>query len=189
MARVTRRRFVVSAVLATSALLAPALGACTGGSGSDDPPATPTPAVNATTADLLPSDVAQLPHFDAARFDTLLEQLRGTPVLVNVWGSWCGPCRDEAATLAAAHERFGRDVQFVGVDILDARGSARGFMEEFGWTYPSVFDQPGAIRDALGMIGQPATLLYDRSGDVVQRWIGAVPEDELVPALERLVAG
>ena len=122
MGRVTRSPLIV-------VLLAFALAACAGGSGGEDGPAAPTPAVNATTADLLPTDAAALPQFDASRFDSLLRELRGTPVLVNVWGSWCGPCRDEASTLAAAHHRYGHDVQFVGVDILDARGSARGHGE------------------------------------------------------------
>jgi thiol-disulfide isomerase/thioredoxin len=188
MAVVTRR----SPVVATPLVLGVLLAACIGGGGSNDPTVTgaprpePTPAVNATTADLLPTDFAALPSFDASRFESLLGELRGTPVLVNVWGSWCGPCRDEATTLNDAHERFGRDIQFVGVDILDSRGSARGFMEEFGSTYPSVFDPPGAIRDALGLLGQPVTLLYDRSGEIVEHWVGAVPPDELVPALERV---
>jgi thiol-disulfide isomerase/thioredoxin len=187
MAVVTRRSPVVATTLVVGALLA----ACIGRDGSNDPtvtdaPPAPTPAVNATTADLLPTDVAELPSFDASTFDSLLGELRGTPVLVNVWGSWCGPCRDEATTLNDAHERFGHDVQFVGVDILDSRGSARGFMEEFGSRYPSVFDPPGAIRDALGLLGQPVTLLYDRSGEIVERWVGAVPADELGPALERV---
>jgi thiol-disulfide isomerase/thioredoxin len=188
MAVVTRR----SPVVATSLVVGVLLAACIGGGDSNDPtatgapPAEPTPAVNATTADLLPTDVGALPSFDASRFESLLGQLRGTPVLVNVWGSWCAPCRDEATTLNDAHERFGQDVQFVGVDILDSRGSARAFMEEFGSTYPSVFDPPGAIRDALGLLGQPVTLLYDRSGEIVEHWVGAVPPDELVPALERV---
>jgi cytochrome c biogenesis protein CcmG, thiol:disulfide interchange protein DsbE len=183
MAAVTRRP---AAVAALALVLALAVASCGGGSADDGASAAPIPAINATTAELLPTDAAALPGFDPSTFDALLQQLRGTPVLVNVWGSWCAPCRDEAPTLAAAHDRFGRDVQFLGVDILDARGSARGFMGEYGWTYPSVFDPPGAIRDSLGLLGQPVTLLYDRSGEVVHRWVGPVPKDELDPALERL---
>lgn len=179
--RSRRAAAAVAAVVSTFALVA-----CSGGGAGDRPTAVPTPAVNATDAALLPTDVAALPAFDARRFDMLLGQLRGTPVLVNIWGSWCEPCRDEAPGLASAHERFGRDVQFLGVDILDARGSARDFIAEYGWRYPSVFDPPGAIRDALGLLGQPVTLLYDRDGDVIDRWVGPVPPDELDAALERV---
>ena len=87
-------------------------------------------------------------------------------MLVNIWASWCGPCRDEAPLLASAHETYGDRVRFVGVDILDERDSARAFMREFGWTYPSVYDPTGAIRDGLGLIGQPVMLFYDASGAI-----------------------
>jgi thiol-disulfide isomerase/thioredoxin len=161
-------------------------GACTSDRDASRDDARPTPAVNATAADLLPTDVAALPEFDAARFATLLDQLEGTPVLVNVWGSWCGPCRTEAPDLARAHAEFGHDVQFLGVDILDSRASARAFIEEFAWRYPSVYDAPGAIRDDLGVLGQPATLLYDRAGELIELWSGRVPPDELQAALRAI---
>ena len=180
-----RRARIVSLSLAV--VLA---GACTSGGEPErrDGRPPPTPAINATEADLLPTDVGALPDFDLARFETLLGDLRGTPVLVNVWGSWCAPCIEEAPHLAAAHEEYGDRVQFLGVDILDARGSARAFIEEFGWRYPSVFDPPGAIRDGLGLLGQPVTLLYSREGDIVGRWVGTVRPDELDAALAAIVA-
>lgn len=143
---------------------------------------------NAAEAPLLPTDAAALPEFDLARFEALIDQLEGTPVLVNVWGSWCGPCRDEAPDLAAAHAEYGDRIQFIGVDILDARPSARAFMAEFGWTYPSVFDPPAAIRDGLGLLGQPVTLFYDASGELVDRWLGPIPPDELDARLKQLFA-
>lgn len=148
----------------------------------------PVPAGNAATAALLPTDAFALPGFDLARYERLLQQLGGTPVLVNFWGSWCEPCRDEAPHLADAHDVYGDRVQFIGVDILDARESARGFMREFGWTYPSVFDPPAAIRDGLGLLGQPVTLFYGADGTLVGSWVGAIPPDELTERLEKLVS-
>jgi len=136
----------------------------------------------------LPSDPQELPAFDLASYRALLADLEGTPVLVNVWASWCGPCRDEAPSLAAAHAKYGDRVQFVGVDILDERGSARRFMDEFGWTYPSVFDLPGAIRDGLGLLGQPVTLFYDASGELVRTWIGPLTEDALRETLDQIAS-
>lgn len=128
---------------------------------------------------LLPEDPYELPEFDPASFEALLQELEGTPVVVNVWASWCGPCRDEAPHLAAAHAELGDRVQFLGVDILDEREAARRFMREYGWTYPSVFDLPGAIRDDLGLLGQPVTLFYDASGKLVSTWTGVLDEDVL----------
>jgi thiol-disulfide isomerase/thioredoxin len=147
------------------------------------------PAVNATAASLLPTNAIALPDADLASYRRLLEQLAGTPVVVNFWGSWCDPCRDEAPHLAAAHDRFGDRVQFLGVDILDARESARDFMREHDWNYPSLYDPPGRIRDGLGLLGQPVTLFYDAAGDLVDRWLGPIPQAELEGRLERLLAG
>ena len=177
-------------ILVLTALLL--LGAACGGDGSaSDPPPRSTREVaarNAAEAALLPTDAVALPEFDLARYEELIGQLEGTPVLVNFWGSWCGPCRDEAPDLAAAHDEYGDRVQFIGVDILDARASAREFMREFGWTYPSLFDPPAAIRDGLGLLGQPVTLFYDADGELVDAWLGPIPADELELRLERLVS-
>lgn len=170
-----RRRALV-AVLAF-ALLA---GACARGSsesGSDGP----------EEAQLLPASATALPAFDFDKYQQLLAQLKGTPLVVNIWASWCGPCRDEAPVLARASATYGDRVRFLGVDILDDVGSARGFIREFGWTYPSVFDVSGEIRDRLGLVGQPYTLFYDASGELVDTWTGAIPETELTTRIERLI--
>jgi cytochrome c biogenesis protein CcmG/thiol:disulfide interchange protein DsbE len=137
------------------------LSACTSnGSGSSVP-----------SGSLLPNDPYALPALDVDDYHALLEELRGTPIVANIWSSWCGPCRREASDLADAAAREG-DVQFVGIDILDERPAAVSFMKEFGWTYPSVFDAKGAIRDELGFIGQPDTVFYDADGRVVSTWSG-----------------
>lgn len=138
---------------------------------------------------VVPEDPYELPAFDPADYQQALSELRGTPVLVNVWASWCGPCREEAPLLAAAHEEYGDRVQFLGVDILDERTSARAFMREFGWTYPSVFDASGAIRDGLGVLGQPATLFYDAGGNLVGRWLGPLSREVLTSGLEEILRG
>lgn len=167
-----------------------AAAACTEPSADSGPGSrSPVPAGNAAIATLLPADAAALPEFDLSRFERLLGQLEGTPVLVNFWGSWCEPCRDEAPDLASAHGSYGDRVQFLGVDILDARDGAREFMREFGWTYPSVFDPPASIRDGLGLLGQPVTLFYDAQGNLVDRWVGPIPGDELTMRLDALTAG
>lgn len=172
------------------AALALAGATCAGeapASGDGGSPA--VPALNAARAPLLPTDPFALPEFDFAAYRQLLGQLEGTPVVVNIWASWCGPCRIEAVDLARASRTHGSRVQFLGVDILDSRSSARAFMREFGWTYPSVFDPTGEIRDRLGLVGQPVTLFYDAAGTLVSTWNGPLTPEALVKRLDRLVAG
>jgi cytochrome c biogenesis protein CcmG, thiol:disulfide interchange protein DsbE len=134
-----------------------------------------------------PSTPARLPEFTLADYQHALGRLRGTPVVVNVWASWCGPCREEAPLLAAANRSYGDQVRFIGVDILDERGSARAFMREHGWTYPSVYDPSGAIRDGLGLLGQPVTLFYDASGELIDTWTGPLTSEALRSRLETIL--
>jgi thiol-disulfide isomerase/thioredoxin len=124
-------------------------------------------ALNATDAPLLPRSRFALPEFDYGTFQQLLTQLKGTPVVVNIWASWCGPCREEAGKLAAAAREFGSRVQFIGVDIGDQREAAQQTIRDFGWSYPSIFDPNEDVKHGLGLLGQPDTLFYDRQGNPV----------------------
>lgn len=155
--------------------------------GSTAPTDSGPPTERAGSPSLLPATPVELPEFDLARFELLLEELKGTPVLVNVWASWCGPCREEAPVLASAARDFEGRVQFLGVDIQDQLAPARAFIEEFVWPYPSVFDPPGAIRDGLGFVGQPVTVLYDRSGERVFVHSGAITSAVLREQLSQVL--
>jgi thiol-disulfide isomerase/thioredoxin len=168
------RRFVrVAAVAVVAVMLATCNDARPDAAGS------PVPARNATTAPLLPTDALALPTLSVARFRTLLAQLRGTPVVVNIWASWCGPCEAEAPLFEAALDRYGDRVQFVGVDILDSIDGARAFIREHRIGYPSVFDPQGSIRNDLGHFGQPVTLFYAADGALVRSIDGQIGPDTL----------
>ena len=168
----TSRRLL--ALLAGLALLV----SCEGERAPDPVPGT-IRAHNAVEAPLLPRFADALPVMDPDTFDRLLGQLEGTPVVVNFWGSWCPPCREEMPRLAAAHHEFGDRVQFLGVDILDSRGEAEAFMEEFGMTFPSVFDAPDAIKTSLGLFGQPVTVFFRADGSHAFDWTGPITDDIL----------
>jgi thiol-disulfide isomerase/thioredoxin len=174
-ARRLRRAFAVTATLAV-VLVACARGPAPAG---DDNP----------QASLLPEKRLELPEFDLPRFQALLRELRGTPVVVNIWGSWCAPCRVEAPDLAEVSREFEGRVQFVGVDILDDREAARQFILEYDWPYPSVFDPDGEIRDRLGYIGQPVTVVYDRDGDKTFEWVGALNAEILRREIRKVLQG
>ncbi len=179
------------------ALAATACARASTGAGASSPGDAAGRARNATSALLLPTDPATLPEFDLDRFNELLGQLRGVPVVVNVWASWCGPCKLEAPHLAAAARRFGGRIQFLGVDILDRRSSAQAFIRSEGWSYPSLFDPAGQIRSGLGFLGQPDTVFFDRQGHRVsfsaggttyQAWQGPITGQALDGILTQLLA-
>lgn len=171
--RISKAALVLIAVLA--------LAGCSSGASPSPSPGSPVPATNATTAPLLPTDVLAFPDTDPAQFDQLLAQLKGTPVVVNFWGSWCTPCRAEAPLLSAAAERYGTQVQFLGVDILDTKDAGRRYMTQFHLPYPSLFDPSpnGDVRNHLGYVGQPDTVFYDAQGKKVSDWEGAISADQL----------
>ncbi len=171
----SRRLIALLAVLAVAAV------ACGGGGGAD------TGTTGTQPQALLPRDRLELPTFNLQRFEALLEEQRGIPVVVNIWASWCGPCRIEAPDLEKLSREFEGRVQFIGVDILDDREAARDFILEFDWPYPSVFDPDGEIRDGLGFIGQPVTIVFDADGERSFEWNGAVNEELLRAEIEKVV--
>jgi cytochrome c biogenesis protein CcmG/thiol:disulfide interchange protein DsbE len=153
-----------------------------------DQPSPSVSASNATQASLLPLTADELPDSDPDRFRRLLVELEGTPVLVNFWGSWCGPCREEMPRIVDAHRDYGDRVQFLGVDVLDSRPEARAFIAEYAMAFPSVFDPSDAIKTSLSQLGQPVTVFYRRNGEFFTAYAGPIPEDLLRRNL-RAIAG
>ncbi|MFW6092175.1 MAG: TlpA family protein disulfide reductase, partial [Actinomycetota bacterium] len=116
----------------------------------------------------------------------------GEIVVLNVWGSWCPPCRKEAPALQAVHEDLADEgVRFVGVNTRDDEVAALAFEEEFGITYPSVVDPDGrrmlAFRDTLPPNAIPTTLVIDRDGEMAARVLGEITESSLRGLLTDLI--
>jgi thiol-disulfide isomerase/thioredoxin len=166
--------------LATALALSVLMVACSGDS-------RPSSSGSPPQASLLPTTPEALPEFTPERFRGLLRQLQGTPVVVNFWGSWCGPCYEEAPEIARVARDFEGRVQFIGVDINDQLTPAREFIREFGWTFPSVFDPANEILGSLGLLGAPVTIVYDASGERVFEWVGPVTERQLTDELNKLL--
>jgi cytochrome c biogenesis protein CcmG, thiol:disulfide interchange protein DsbE len=119
---------------------------------------------------------------------TLSEQ-RGKFVVVNFWGSWCAPCRDEAPYLQAAHEDFqDRGVQIVGVGFRDTERAAMRFLEETNTTYPTGPDTGLRITASYNIVGAPETFIVDPDGNIVDFYLGPLTADWLDTRLNELLA-
>ncbi|MFC6695722.1 TlpA family protein disulfide reductase [Nocardioides daphniae] len=114
-----------------------------------------------------------------------LGELRDRPVLINLWASWCGPCRKEMPLLAEAASRT-KNVSFLGVNTRDDPSMAAAFLPEVGVTYPQVVDVDGELLDTTRVRGLPVTLAVDAEGRIVDRVIGEVSADELGRLLSQL---
>jgi thiol-disulfide isomerase/thioredoxin len=121
-------------------------------------------AAGAGGATVLPTSPSALPAVTLDQFRGMLAAQRGTPVLLNVWASWCGPCVKEAPALAGLAKEYAGRVTFVGLDVNDPVANARAFIAKYRWSFPSVADPKGQVRNGLGYIGQPVTVLYDAEG-------------------------
>lgn len=122
------------------------------------------------------------PDFTLERLDgdgeLTLSSLRGQAVVLNVWASWCIPCKEEAPYLERLwREHRDRDVVVVGLAAKDFRKDARAFAERFDLTFPLVFDGPGETLGGFGVTGFPETFVLDREGRVVDVLTGAVNSD------------
>lgn len=112
-----------------------------------------------------------------------LDDLRGRVVVLNVWASWCVPCRDEAPLLerlARTHRQAGDGVVFLGLDTQDLTGDARAFVRRYGLTYPSLRDGTDRAQRAFEATGVPETFIIDRQGRIAYRHIGPVVRAEQI---------
>jgi cytochrome c biogenesis protein CcmG/thiol:disulfide interchange protein DsbE len=96
-----------------------------------------------------------------------LRQLRGHPVVLNIWASWCVPCTDEAPILQSLWQHYrSKGVVVLGVDVKDLTGDALGFHNKYALTFPTVRDGDGNIEGPYGTTGVPESFIIDRQGRV-----------------------
>jgi cytochrome c biogenesis protein CcmG, thiol:disulfide interchange protein DsbE len=109
-----------------------------------------------------------------------LSALRGTPIVLNIWASWCYPCRQEAPRLERAWRAFGpRGALFLGLNIQDQPGDARQFLDRFSITYPAIRDAGVEVARSFGAPGIPDTYFINAAGRLVAHVIGPVSSDQL----------
>jgi len=123
-----------------------------------------------------------------------LDDHRGKVVVMNVWGSWCPPCRAEAPDLNAASKELGSSVQFIGLNNRDLdMAQAKKFVEAFGVGFPSIYDPNGKqllkFRGQITASAIPSTLVIDKNGKVAARVLGPVTKETLVGMVQDAAAG
>ncbi len=119
---------------------------------------------------------------------------QGHVTVINVWGSWCTACREEAPSFSEAAQKFAsKGVQFLGIDTLDNDAGAESYDSQFGISYPSLADPDQTlVLDLKSLIpseGVPSTLIVDSDGKVAVRAIGGITEPELEQDLDYTLSG
>jgi thiol-disulfide isomerase/thioredoxin len=189
--KLTRRRTLAATVAVLAA--AGTVAGCSSGAGGSS---------SAEQAEVAPG-ISQIDPADR----TAAPQLSGTTIagqsystsyqghitVINVWGSWCTACREEAPSFAEAAKKYAsKDVRFLGIDTLDNDASAKSYDSQFGITYPSFADPDQLLvldLKALLPTEPPSTLIVDPNGKVAVRAIGAITEPELDQDLDYMLSG
>lgn len=119
-----------------------------------------------------------------------LAALRGKPVVLNFWGSWCEPCQAEAPVLSAAAKTYAaQGVVFIGIAYQTPQQDGQAFIKQHGISYPCGPDPSGDILTNFGITGLPQTLLIDRSGVIVTRFPGQITAATFDAAVKALAKG
>ncbi len=147
-------------------------------------------AASCSGSDVDISNVPELATINTAALETLLAEST-TPVIVNVWASWCVPCRSEAPLLEKAAESTGAAVLFIGLNVRDDQAGARGFIAEFFSAAPiqHLFDPDGGIPLELGgSRGVPLTFFYAPGGELVNLHSGVIDERTLALQIDEILS-
>ncbi|MET9604554.1 TlpA disulfide reductase family protein [Streptomyces sp. NPDC006512] len=203
--RSSRRSTSGRAVLLTAVTLASALTLSACGDGNGGGKSAGSAGGNYVTGPSGISTVAKADRTEAPKLDgeTVAGQtldtttLKGKVVVLNVWGSWCPPCRAEAPYFAKVSKEMadgGKDVAFVGLNTRDnSKQNAASFEETYGITYPSLYDPDGKLmlrfpKGTLNPQAIPSTIVLDKEGRIASRALVALNEEQLRSMIDPLLA-
>ncbi len=180
MRRLVRPRRLLPLAVAAPALALLAAGLLLRARGDDVPAvAGATPAAKRTLAPELAGTPLVPPP-------VRLRALRGKPVVINFWASWCLPCREEAPELARFDREMRARARLVGVNFQDAEGDALAFVREFHWRFPNVRDPRGKLAGRYGLVGLPTTFVVDARWRLARELTGAQTFAKLVRAVNEV---
>lgn len=119
-----------------------------------------------------------------------LSDMKGKPVVLNFWASWCGPCKSEMPAFEAAWQEYGEQVQFLMVNLTggsETIETAAAFLVDAGYTFPVFYDTKGQGSAAYQVYSIPATFFIDKKGNIVASQVGAMNEATLQEYLEKII--
>ena len=194
--RAPRRRFTLLAATAVAGVLV--LSACSGGTTAGGGGNTNFVTGSGGVSTVAKGDRTDAPKLDGTTLDGKaldVTDYKGKVVVLNFWGSWCGPCRAEAKHFAkVAGDTRDEGVQFVGINTRDSRKSlALNFEKDHGITYPSLFDPTGKLllrfpKGTLNPQAIPSTVVIDRDGKLAARTLAALDAEKLRKMIDPLIA-
>jgi cytochrome c biogenesis protein CcmG/thiol:disulfide interchange protein DsbE len=121
-------------------------------------------------------------------FDSTLQSLRGKPIVVNFWATWCEPCKSELPRIVAAARKYAGRVHFLGVDVEDDPKTAASFVRRYEMTFRSLADPDGRIRRDQDLLGLPVTQFYSAAGELNFLHNGEISAEELEEKIEDVLA-
>jgi cytochrome c biogenesis protein CcmG, thiol:disulfide interchange protein DsbE len=186
-ANAKRKRWALVLGAAASVGVIAAIVAIAAGGGGSSSTAAPAPRLTAGQRHGLPpqitAEVKQANQIIDTPLQSELAKLRGVPVVVNQWASWCPNCKFEFPFFQREAKRVRKQVAFLGLDSQDSEGNAEAFLKQYPVSYPSVFDQDASQAASIGGgRSWPTTIFFDRSGRQVNVHIGAYPTEALLRA-------
>lgn len=117
-----------------------------------------------------------------------LEELRGRPVVINFWASWCGPCKVEHPVLEWGAKQFGSQAQFLGIVFEDTEDNAQGFLQDMGLSFPQLIDPKSRISVDYGVSGVPETYFITPDGVIMTKHVGPIDPQTLTQRIQELTA-
>ncbi|MCF6095169.1 TlpA family protein disulfide reductase [Microaerobacter geothermalis] len=122
--------------------------------------------------------------------EVTLSELKGKPVVLNFWASWCPPCREETPTFVKLYEKYKEDVIFLGVNLTNTEQSVenvRKFIKDFSVSYQILLDEQGEVAKTYQITGIPETFFINRDGMVIYKYSGAIGQEELEILIKKML--
>lgn len=141
----------------------------------------------------LPKIGFKAPSFELVALDGKkysIESIKGKPVVINFWASWCGPCRLEAPELVELYKQYGNDIEIYAVNLTssDSESDAQAFADEFGFKFPILLDKNGSVATDYRIQAIPTTYFVNQEGIIMDRVLGLANSETLEIKFKNLMS-